>query len=104
MINAIAKQHRSRYGKCEEHEFRAARCENKHWLTPHQSRPTDPVGPVRDLVDVYFAFADWHFPIFNVADACISVGAVVLVVSGLAAGERETDEGPAATPDPAALP
>ena len=35
-------------------------------------------GEVRDFIDVYFTAWDWHFPTFNVADACISVGAVLL--------------------------
>jgi len=47
---------------------------------PHAGRP---FGPVRDFIDVYFGFADWHFPTFNVADSCISVGATILVVNGL---------------------
>lgn len=42
-----------------------------------------PFGPVRDFIDVYFGFADWHFPTFNVADSCISVGATILVLHGL---------------------
>jgi signal peptidase II len=37
-----------------------------------------PFGMVRDFIDVYFAAWDWHFPTFNVADSCISVGAVLL--------------------------
>ncbi len=41
-----------------------------------------PFGPVRDFIDVYFAVWDWHFPTFNVADSCITVGAVLLLVSG----------------------
>lgn len=41
-----------------------------------------PFGPVRDFIDVYFARWDWHFPTFNVADSCISVGAVLLLISG----------------------
>ena len=38
-------------------------------------------GEVRDFIDVYFARWDWHFPTFNVADACISVGAVLLLAT-----------------------
>jgi signal peptidase II len=38
-------------------------------------------GEVRDFIDVYFSVWDWHFPTFNVADACISVGAVLLLLS-----------------------
>ncbi|MBL8860617.1 MAG: signal peptidase II [Planctomycetes bacterium] len=42
-----------------------------------------PFGPVRDFIDVYFDAWSWHFPTFNVADACITVGAVLLIGSGL---------------------
>jgi|LWDU01.1.fsa_nt_gi signal peptidase II len=38
-------------------------------------------GRVRDFIDVYFGAWDWHFPTFNVADSCISVGAVILLLS-----------------------
>jgi signal peptidase II len=47
---------------------------------PHEGRP---FGPVRDFIDVYFRAFDWHFPTFNVADSCITVGAVLLLLSGL---------------------
>lgn len=40
-----------------------------------------PFGMVRDFIDVYFPIWDWHFPTFNVADSCISVGAVLLFVT-----------------------
>jgi lipoprotein signal peptidase len=40
-----------------------------------------PFGQVRDFIDVYFRVWDWHFPTFNVADSCISVGAVLLFLS-----------------------
>ncbi|MEO0662199.1 MAG: signal peptidase II, partial [Planctomycetota bacterium] len=43
-------------------------------------------GPVRDFIDVYFAPWDWHFWTFNVADSCISVGAVLLIAAGLFGG------------------
>ena len=42
-----------------------------------------PYGKVRDFIDVYFAAWDLHFPTFNVADACISVGAVLLLATSL---------------------
>jgi lipoprotein signal peptidase len=51
---------------------------------PHEGRP---FGPVRDFIDVYFRVWDWHFPTFNVADSCITIGAVLLLLSGLV-GER----------------
>jgi len=41
-----------------------------------------PFGLVRDFIDVYFTRWDYHFPTFNVADSCITVGAVLLLVSG----------------------
>ncbi len=41
-----------------------------------------PFGPVRDFVDVYFFGWDWHFPTFNVADSCVTVGAALLLLSG----------------------
>jgi signal peptidase II len=59
---------------------------------PHDGRP---FGPVRDFIDVYFRFLDWHFPTFNVADSCISVGAGILVVSGLFARKHEAGPAPA---------
>lgn len=38
-------------------------------------------GYVVDFVDWYLGFTDWpHWPAFNVADACIVVGAVLLVL------------------------
>jgi len=42
-----------------------------------------PFGMVRDFIDVYFGGFDWHFPTFNVADSCITVGAVLLLLSSL---------------------
>lgn len=49
-----------------------------------------PYGPVRDFIDVYFPSWDWHFPTFNVADSCISVGAVLLLLSGF--GSKGAEE------------
>jgi signal peptidase II len=47
-----------------------------------------PFGPVRDFIDVYFPGLHWHFPTFNVADSCITVGAVLLLLSGLVGGKE----------------
>jgi len=47
-------------------------------------------GMVRDFIDVYFAGWKWHFPTFNVADSCITVGAVLLLLSGLGREEEGT--------------
>lgn len=50
-------------------------------------------GWVRDFIDVYFDFKTWHFPTFNVADSCITVGAILLLATGFARprGERAPD-------------
>jgi signal peptidase II len=40
-------------------------------------------GPVRDFIDVYFERWDYHFATFNVADSCITVGAVLLLLTGV---------------------
>ena len=59
-----------------------------------------PFYPVRDFIDVYFASWDWHFPTFNVADSCISVGAVLLLLSSFVPRRpgpgREPEEAPQA--------
>ena len=39
------------------------------------------LGYVVDFIDVYYA--RWHWPAFNVADAAISAGAVMLLLSAL---------------------
>lgn len=54
---------------------------------PHQGRP---FGPVRDFIDVYFGFLDWHFPTFNAADSCITVGATILVLNGLFTRKKDS--------------
>jgi signal peptidase II len=46
--------------------------------TPVEGRP---FGKVRDFIDVYFGIWEWHFPTFNVADSCITVGALLLFLS-----------------------
>ncbi len=53
------------------------------WIRPRE---------VRDFIDVWFAplFGwDYHFPSFNVADSCITVGATLWVLSGLLARRNE---------------
>jgi len=64
-------------------------------IEPAEGRP---FGPVRDFIDVYFGIWDWHFPTFNVADSCISVGAVLLILSGF--GGAETGDPPEQSADP----
>lgn len=48
-------------------------------------------GEVRDFLDVYFTGIDWHFPTFNVADACITVGAVFLIGASFFVPSRRND-------------
>lgn len=43
-----------------------------------------PYGKVRDFIDVYFDRWNWHFPTFNFADSCITVGAVLLLIGSFA--------------------
>lgn len=40
---------------------------------------------VTDFIQVYFR--DWHYPVFNVADCGITVGAVALIVFGMFSGK-----------------
>lgn len=51
-----------------------------------------PFGMVRDFIDVYFTAFDWHFHTFNVADSCITVGAVILFASGIFAKDEKRSE------------
>ncbi|MEZ5976393.1 MAG: signal peptidase II [Planctomycetota bacterium] len=64
---------------------------------PLVPNPDKPFGPVRDFIDVYFGVWDWHFATFNVADACISVGVGLLLLSTMLAPKeaphRETVPG-----------
>ena len=53
-------------------------------------------GYVIDFIDVYYH--NWHWPVFNIADSAISVGAVLLIidtikgsVSGSGSEEKEHD-------------
>jgi signal peptidase II len=39
------------------------------------------LGYVVDFIDVYYR--QWHWPVFNVADSAVSVGAVMLVIDSL---------------------
>jgi signal peptidase II len=43
-------------------------------------------GAVVDFVDIYFG--NWHFWAFNVADSCISIGAVLLIVDMFRTGSH----------------
>lgn len=45
------------------------------------------LGYVRDFISVYYG--DWHFPVFNVADMGITVGAAMLVIEMLFFSDRD---------------
>jgi signal peptidase II len=62
--------------------------------------PGSPFLGVRDFIDVYFEplfGLDWHFPAFNVADSCITVGACAWILASFL-------HKPAAEPDAAQPP
>jgi signal peptidase II len=61
-----------------------------------------PFGKVRDFIDVYFPIWEWHFPTFNVADSCITVGAVLFLLHGFFVREEEEPAVPGGEPAPPA--
>ncbi len=50
-------------------------------------------GQVVDFVDAYLG--SWHWPAFNVADSCITLGVVALVLASLFGGGSKENDGPA---------
>ena len=50
-----------------------------------------PFGKVRDFIDVYFPAQRWHFPTFNVADSCITVGAVLLFLASFSSAPEQQE-------------
>lgn len=58
-----------------------------------------PFGAVRDFIHVYFAQWEYHFPTFNVADSCITCGAILLILSGFLQAPKSAA---AESPEPAA--
>ncbi|MEW6073893.1 MAG: signal peptidase II [Planctomycetota bacterium] len=66
-----------------------------------------PYRLVRDFLDVWFVSAawgwDWHFPTFNLADSCISVGAAGWVLAGLLPRRAPHRAGADPPPAPAAV-
>lgn len=64
--------------------------------------PGHPYRGVRDFIDVWFLPLGWdyHFPSFNVADSCITVGACLWILAGLLHRGEAEDE-PSAGEDPA---
>jgi signal peptidase II len=65
-------------------------------LAPPAHDAGHPFGYVRDFIDVYFPSIPWHFPTFNVADSCITVGAVLLLFSGAGRRSEERERKPSA--------
>jgi signal peptidase II len=59
-------------------------------------------GKVRDFIDVYFGRWNKHFPTFNVADSCISVGAVILLATSFFKREETPDGVESSSKSPAA--
>lgn len=49
------------------------------------------LGYVRDFISVYHG--SWHFPVFNVADMAISVGAAMLVIELLFFKDKDEEAG-----------
>lgn len=47
-------------------------------------------GYVIDFIDVYYG--SWHWPIFNIADSAITVGAGLLLLDALFGGHRGTED------------
>lgn len=45
------------------------------------------LGYVRDFISVYYG--NWHFPVFNVADMGISIGAAMLVIELVFFAEKD---------------
>lgn len=64
------------------------------FFRPPDHDPNRPFGPVRDFIDFYVPAWDWHFATFNVADSCISVGAVLLILSGLGGSKPAEQKAP----------
>lgn len=51
-------------------------------------------GYVIDFIDVYYGV--WHWPVFNIADSAITVGAVLLIIDTLIRPKAGPRSGPAA--------
>jgi signal peptidase II len=49
-------------------------------------------GAVADFLDFYWGA--WHFPTFNIADICISLGAGLWLLDAIFAGQQHTPETP----------
>ncbi|GMG88590.1 signal peptidase II [Biformimicrobium ophioploci] len=53
-------------------------------------------GYVRDFIHVYYQAWNFSFPVFNVADIAISIGAAMLVIDLLFMADKDKKEGSAA--------
>ncbi len=51
------------------------------------------VGAVADFLHVYWQ--DWHFPTFNIADSCITVGAIIVLLDALFDRDHDGKQEPA---------
>ena len=71
-------------GNLYDNLFRARDLELDRFYTENR------FGPVRDFIDVYFGVWRYHFPTFNVADSCITVGAVLLLLTSFRKEKRDT--------------
>lgn len=47
-------------------------------------------GYVIDFIDVYYG--QWHWPVFNLADSAITLGAVLLIIDTLFVSKKGSDE------------
>ena len=57
-------------------------------------------GAVTDFLDFYWGV--WHFPTFNVADTCISIGAGLWLLDAALAPSHSSDQNDGQTGSPAA--
>jgi len=56
-------------------------------------------GAVADFLDFYWG--TWHFPTFNIADTCISVGAGLWLLDAIISRDHDSDQNPDHTADKA---
>jgi len=49
------------------------------------------LGKVRDFID--FHIGQWHYPAFNIADSCVSIGIAILLFHFLLVDKKEASKG-----------
>jgi len=49
------------------------------------------LGKVRDFID--FHIGQWHYPAFNIADSCVSIGIAILLFHFLLVDKKEATKG-----------